>query len=237
MDADTRSRSGAAVLIGGVAVVLLLTVWVAAAGPALQWKPNSGAGDPEPAQVQAPERAASGQRCTDGPCDSPDGQFATIVVVFFVVVSVVLIVAMVALLRSGVSRRLRRHSPPSHAAPGVPLPDVAEAVRDDAERQYAALRTGAPRNAIVECWARLEHTVTSTGLTVRGSATSTETTQRVLATYLVDDAAITRLAALYREARFSRHEISEAMRNEAIETLALLHDGLARRAASGGASR
>src|SRR5699024_9377457 len=119
--------------------------------------------------------------------------------------------------------------------PGVPLPDVGEAVREDAEEQHAALHAGAPRNAIVACWVRLEDAVVSAGLTVRGSETSTELTQRVLATYLVDDAALVRLAALYREARFSRHDITEAMRAEAVEALEELHDGLAIPTRSGGA--
>ena len=56
--------------------------------------------------------------------------------------------------------------------------------------------------------------------------TSTELTERVLASRHVDPAAIARLAALYREARFSDHAMGEDARRAAIEALDAVHDGL-----------
>ena len=49
---------------------------------------------------------------------------------------------------------------------------------------------------------------------------------RVLAAMTVDDASIRRLGALYREARFSRHELGEPQRQAAIESLTELLEQL-----------
>ncbi len=107
------------------------------------------------------------------------------------------------------------------------LPDVATAVVDEAEAQRAALLSGAPRNAIVQCWLRLEQDVASVGLVRREADTSAEFTERVLATYAVDSRAIHDLAALYREARFSQHPLGETARAEALDALDRLHTALA----------
>jgi hypothetical protein len=107
------------------------------------------------------------------------------------------------------------------------LPDVATAVVDEAEAQRAALLSGAPRNAIVQCWLRLEQDVASAGLVRREADTSAEFTERVLATYAVDSRAIHDLAALYREARFSQHPLGEVARTEALNALDRLHVALA----------
>jgi len=236
MNADTRRRLVTAVVAVSLGLVLFLAVWVASTGPALDWSADDGSADSAPVRVEPSEQSSELQRCVGDECGGDHGTFALIVLGLVVVVGVLLLAALVALFwsRVALSVRRRRRSVASEG-PGVPLPDVGEAVREDAEEQHAALHAGAPRNAIVACWVRLEDAVVSAGLTVRGSETSTELTQRVLATYLVDDAALVRLAALYREARFSRHDITEAMRVEAVEALEDLHDGLAIPTRSGGA--
>ncbi len=111
------------------------------------------------------------------------------------------------------------------------LPDIARSLRADAADQRAALAHGAPRNAVVECWLRLEAVVASAGLRRDPADTSTEFTTRVLGAYAVDRSAILELSALYREARFSTHEMGEAERTKAIEALDALHDGLDERMA------
>lgn len=234
MNAETRRRLTTAVVTVSVGLVLLLAVWSATTGPALDWSPNDGSAEPAQVRTEVPEQTPEMQRCAESECEADDGPFALIVFLFVIAVGVLLLVAAVALLWPGISRRRWRRRPAPSAGPGTPLPDVGGAVREDAEHQYAALRTGAPRNAIVACWVRLEDVVMSAGLTVRGSETSTELTQRVLAAYLVDDAALGRLAALYREARFSRHDITESMRAEAVDALTELHDSLATPVRSGG---
>jgi hypothetical protein len=106
------------------------------------------------------------------------------------------------------------------------LDDVVAAISSDADAQRAALQHGSPRNAIVECWLRLEAAVVAAGVRRDPADTSAELTQRVLATHHVDPIAIASLAALYREARFSDHSIGEDARRAAIDALDTVHDGL-----------
>ncbi len=87
--------------------------------------------------------------------------------------------------------------------------DVASSITADAAAQRAALLHGAPRNAIVECWLRLEAAVVEAGVHRDPADTSAELTERVLASHHVDPAALAHLAALYREARFSDHPMDE----------------------------
>jgi hypothetical protein len=109
------------------------------------------------------------------------------------------------------------------------LADVAATVSADAAEQRAALRRGRPRNAIVECWLRLEAAVAAAGVEREPSDTAAELTERVLAEHHVDRTALSALAALYREARFSDHEMGEDTRRAAIEALDTVHAQLRRR--------
>ena len=122
--------------------------------------------------------------------------------------------------------RWRRPRRKVESGPAAALPAVAETVGDaEAELQEVLLR-GSPRNAIVRCWVRLEQAVAAAGVARRASETSHEFTTRVLAAMTVDDASIRRLGALYREARFSRHELGEPQRQAAIESLTELLEQL-----------
>lgn len=108
------------------------------------------------------------------------------------------------------------------------LDDVADAVIADADAQHTALRTGSARNAIVECWLRLETIVEAAGLEHDPTSTAAEFTAKVLARFDVDPAATSRFAALYREARFSSHAMDESHRQAAIALLDTIHAGLRR---------
>lgn len=112
------------------------------------------------------------------------------------------------------------------------LDDVAATMRADAAEQQAVLRRGRPRDAIVECWLRLEQAVIDAGVERKPSDTAAELTERVLAEYQVDPTALARLAGLYREARFSEHEMGEGARRDAIVALDRVHDDLRVGAAS-----
>jgi hypothetical protein len=118
--------------------------------------------------------------------------------------------------------------PPTGEVAADPVPEEAalSAVAADAEEQRSALLRGTPHNAIVECWMRLEAAVVSAGVPRAPSDTSTELTQRVLGRHAVDPGALRTLAALYREARFSDHEMDEADRTLAIAALDAVHRGL-----------
>lgn len=109
----------------------------------------------------------------------------------------------------------------------VMLEEVAASMAATAEAQRAALERGEARNAIVACWSHLEHTVTGAGFERDPADTPTEFTARVLARFDVDRVAIDDLAALYREARFSTHEMGEPERTRALSALDAIHAGIA----------
>jgi Domain of unknown function (DUF4129) len=98
-------------------------------------------------------------------------------------------------------RRVARHAP----LPEFPAPPLAV----DAGAARAALRQGDPRNAIVACWMQLERDAAAAGLPRHDAETSQEYVERVVAAASVDGAPIGALAALYREARFSRHPLTD----------------------------
>jgi hypothetical protein len=103
---------------------------------------------------------------------------------------------------------------------------VAEQVARDAVEQDALLREGDPRNAIVEAWHRFEVQGERAGVPRRGAETSSEYALRILDLADADDVPVSRLAELYREARFSHHEITEQHRSEAFSALAAVRRSL-----------
>jgi hypothetical protein len=152
------------------------------------------------------------------------GWLSTILrVVIVIIVFITAIVILVAGWRHRPRLRWRRLR---HEEDFEVLPDVAAAVVEQAEAQRAALLGGTPRNAIVSCWLRLEGDVAAAGLERDPAHTSLEFTERVLAQYTVDSAAISELAALYREARFSDHTVDESDRRAAVHALDRLHTTL-----------
>ena len=103
---------------------------------------------------------------------------------------------------------------------------VGEAVVADAEEQEAVLRAGDPRNAIVATWHRFEVQGERAGVPRRASETSSEYALRILDLADADTTPVTRLAELYREARFSDHAITEQHRTEALGALAAIRSSL-----------
>ena len=92
---------------------------------------------------------------------------------------------------------------------------------------------GHPRNAIVACWDRFEEQAERVRAARQPWETSSEFTLRLLDLVSADAAAVTRLEALYREARFSTHEIDESRRDSAIEALHAIHLSLGVKAVPG----
>jgi hypothetical protein len=108
------------------------------------------------------------------------------------------------------------------------LPEVSlAALTADAPVQLAVLQEGTPRNAIVACWLRLETAAGQAGVARHPAETSTEFTARVLGALAVDAAMFKGFAGLYREARFSRHELGEPARQSALAALRCLHRDIA----------
>lgn len=133
--------------------------------------------------------------------------------------------------RSLWEERRRRDDPPLDVdfATLTPGTRVAQEVHADAAAHDALLAAGSPRNAIVAAWHRFELQGERAGVARAPWETSSEFTVRMLDLVGAESGAVIRLGELYREARFSRHEIGEEHRAAALEALARI------RASMGGA--
>ena len=141
-------------------------------------------------------------------------------------IALALLLAVVVVLAIRVIRRRRRAAPPESArtAPGRALLTDRRAAH-----QARMLREGSPREAIIAAWLDLERLVAAAGVPRRPSETSSELVVRVLDDREVPAAALTDLAALFREARFSTHEPTEALRERAAGDLDAVHAALGAR--------
>lgn len=124
------------------------------------------------------------------------------------------------------NRRRRPAAPPESAREA---PDRALLTDRRAAHQARMLRKGSPREAIIATWLDLERLVAAAGVPRRPSETSSELVVRVLDDREVPAAALTDLAALFREARFSTHELTEALRERAAGDLDAVHAALGAR--------
>ena len=82
------------------------------------------------------------------------------------------------------------------------------------------------RRAVIACWVRLEAAAAAAGTERSPGDTSTELVSRLLARHSVSEAVLSALAEVYREARFARHEVDQATREQARTALRLLRDEL-----------
>jgi Domain of unknown function (DUF4129) len=103
---------------------------------------------------------------------------------------------------------------------------LVEEIRKDADEQFELLLGGRPRNAIVACWDRFEEQAERVNASRKAWETSSEFTLRLLQDVSADEGAVARLEALYREARFSEHEMDETSRQAAVEALRAIHASL-----------
>jgi len=128
-----------------------------------------------------------------------------------------------------------RHAP---RRPTEPAPDdLAGQVSDSFAATLAALSGSHIRDAVILLWHRLEQTADAAGLRRSPADTSSELAERLLATLPVSAEPLHRLAALYREARFSSHPISDAAVAQARADLVQVRSELSRRPAGAGAGR
>jgi len=103
---------------------------------------------------------------------------------------------------------------------------VSDAMEQDATGQRTLLEQGQPRNAIVGCWHRFEEQATLGGVVRRPWQTTGEYVLGALDLVGADRGAVSRLADLYREARFSDHPMTEGHRQAALEALDTIHHSL-----------
>lgn len=103
------------------------------------------------------------------------------------------------------------------------LPDVLAAAVRDSEAQ---LDRGSSSEAVINAWLALERTAVAVGIDDDRARTPAELVMEVLGRHAVDRDAIERLAALYRQARFSVHPIGEEHREAARRALGQVRDEL-----------
>ena len=213
---DRRLVAGAAT---GVAMVLL--VLAASSGPVRIWitppadvglSPVDGAGPLDTVALQGSVTPDHGSGPHWGALVS---QILGVLVIVLVVATVVSVVWL------GNWRRKGRHRPPQQRGRQITaLPEVNERQLEvDVDAARIALAGGSPRNAIVACWMQLEDDAAAAGLPRAAAETSAEYVERVVAASSVDPAPIRELAALYREARFSRHELLDDHRTRALAAM------------------
>jgi hypothetical protein len=82
------------------------------------------------------------------------------------------------------------------------------------------------RRAVIAAYARMEGVLGRHGLRRKPSDTPVEYLGRVLGGLTSRTDAVARLTGLFEEAKFSRHEIDEPMKREAIDALRAIRDDL-----------
>ena len=233
----TARRAGT-LAVGSVVVtalfVVLLVAWASSIGPGgvLRGTGPDQAGPPPAAETSAtPTEAAESRPPVDRSHQPVPSWVRTLAFLVNTLVAVAIVLGILLIARGGVRRwRLRRFRRRRRAGVDAvpfaviePPARIAREILADAGEQRQALLEGSPRNAVVACWHRFETQGGAAGVERRVWETSSEYTIRVLDLVDADAPAVSRLAALYREARFSEHDLTEADRQDAIEALDTIH--------------
>lgn len=108
----------------------------------------------------------------------------------------------------------------------VDLTSPGQAIVDAAEQMAQALRSGSPRNAVVQCWLVLVRSLEQHGVTPDPAHSPTELTRAALTQLSTDARAADELTSLFLEARFSEHLIGELERQRALSALQRVVSGL-----------
>lgn len=118
----------------------------------------------------------------------------------------------------------KRRPPLPVKAPLTMAEDVAATIDDaidDLEREPD------PRRAVIAAYARMERVLGRHGLERRPSETAIEYLRRVLHELTSRSGAVERLTSLFERAKFSRHEVTPDMKDDAIASLREIRDGMA----------
>jgi hypothetical protein len=212
---DRRLVAGAA-----TAVTMVLLVLAATSGPVRLWiTPPSGVG---PSSINGTTPLDTVAPRNPEPLDPSPHQWGDTLLQLLGVLLIVLLVTTAAwIVRAGMWPTLGRRGVRKRRVRQITaLPEMPErelAVDVDAAR--GALTAGSPRNAIVACWMQLERDVAAAGLPREAAETSAEYVERVVGASSVEPGPIQELAALYREARFSRHDLRDDHRTQALAAL------------------
>jgi uncharacterized protein DUF4129 len=108
-----------------------------------------------------------------------------------------------------------------------PAPDLTAALAEVIDDTLDDLRAERdPRRAVIAAYARLERVLAAYGAPRQASEAPEEYLERVLVDLEVPRGAVSRLTALYSRAKFSQHGVVVSMKDEAIEALETVRDGL-----------
>ena len=216
-------KRGAWTVVALAAASLVVAAWITSstATPVFTSPAQPGPRNPVPEssggqQTQAADPEGSAAESGDLPL--------SIVITLYVVLGLLLVALLMVFIGRAQARRRRRRRAAGDFADPVDDDELAPeqlsaALAAAVAARLAAMATGTPRNAIVRSWLDLEETVAAAGLSRDPALTAAEFTREVLARYDVDQAAIATLSDLYREARFSEHELTEEHREDAITAL------------------
>jgi hypothetical protein len=128
-----------------------------------------------------------------------------------VALAVVTAVAAIALWRGQ-----RRRAPAAQQGPGAKASPLAAAV---AAGSWALEHSPGAREAIIACYAAMEEALAVAGVPRRAADTPEELLERAVGDGAVRTPAARRLTGLFREARFSRHDLADAQRHDASAAL------------------
>ena len=237
MTSPARAGTSAVVaVLGAAGLLLVLVTWAASIGPdrvvsgghverIRPDEPSSTTISPDP---KDPIEEARDQKRGDPP--GWLGAIAFVLEVLTVGVVLFLVGRLLRKLRRAWLARTRRRRQKLETVEFEVLGSAArvtEAIAEGAEEQRSLLAVdGEPRNAIVECWHRFEQQAERAGLERRPWQTTSEFVLDLLDLVGADRGAVTRLADLYREARFSSHPMTDAHRRRALESLDAIHRSL-----------
>ncbi len=234
----TVTRRGLA-LGAGTAATLLLAAWVSAAGPVgiLGRRTTYGPVKTAPGEDYGPGAIPSatdrGLKRADVRASDP----VLVSIVGFALKLVLVAVVVVVLVAVGRALRDRWVTREQDTDDEVAVDLVPEALLEGAREGEELLARGTPGNAVIAAWVALEDAVRGAGVRDDDSRTAAELVTTVLRSYRVDRAPLDTLAALYREARFSRHPIGEDQRTRAREALVQVQADLRRTVAQAARAR
>lgn len=217
-----RGRGTVVAVLASVGLGVLVLLWAAGSDAPLLSFPGSTADPPEPEDVAPVTAPPQPQPTGAEPGPPPEGGPG---VPWDLLLALLITLVLLGLLARLILRLLRERRQEPEEEEGLEELEALVAATSAQQRARAAAEED-PRNAVVACWVALEEAAASSGLPRDPAETSVEFTSRVLARWQVRQGPLTGLAGLYREARFSRHPVTEEQRERALAALALIHEDL-----------
>jgi hypothetical protein len=164
---------------------------------------GAGTKQPQPLPASSPGGTAV-------PAHAPAG--GSTLHVHWIAFAAVAAAALAGLVLLAALRRLRRRSGGEEAGARSVARAVAAGIDElESERD--------PRRAVIKAYARMELALSEQGVARDRAETPLEYLQRALARLRTSRGSVVWLTGLFEEARFSRHEIEEPMREEALLAL------------------